>query len=66
MQLSEIKTEVKSLPPEDRRRLALFILELEKDHIQEKIGPQIAEDIDGLSKVLQDVFERLKKAFTSQ
>ena len=65
MQLQGLKTEVKNLPPEERRRLALYILELEKEHIQEKIGPQIAEDIDGLSKVLQDAFDRLKKTFTS-
>jgi hypothetical protein len=65
MQLQEIKTEVKNLAPEDRRRLALYILELEKERIQEKIGPQIAEDIDGLSKVVQETFEKIRKGFTS-
>jgi hypothetical protein len=61
MQLEEIKTEVKKLTTEDRRKLALFILELEKQHVQDKIGPQIVEDLEGLSKAVQDTIERIKK-----
>jgi hypothetical protein len=61
MQLEELKAEIKNLPPEERRKLALYILELEKDHFQAALGPQIAEDIDGVSRVVQEAFEKMKK-----
>lgn len=61
MELEGLKAEVKNLSPADRRKLALFILELEKQHIEEKVGPQIVEDLEGLSKVIQDTIERVKK-----
>lgn len=62
MQLEELKTAVKELSVEDRRKLALHILELEKEHLQAKMGPQIAEDLDSVSKVLQETFQKIKKA----
>ena len=62
MQLEELKTAVKGLSVEDRRKLALYILELEKAHIESKVGPQIAEDLEGVSKVLQETFQKIKKA----
>lgn len=61
MQLEEIKTEVKNLTTEDRRKLALFILELEKQHVQNSLSPQIVEDLEGLSKAVQDAIEKIKK-----
>jgi len=61
MQLEEVKTEVKNLTTEDRRKLARFILELEKQHVQNSISPQIIEDLEGLSKAVQDTIERIKK-----
>lgn len=61
MQLEDLKTEVKKLNPEDRRKLGLFILELEKDHFKDTIAPQILEDLDGLSKAVQEAAEKLKK-----
>jgi len=61
MQLEELKTEVKNLTTEDRRKLARFILELEKQHVQNSISPQIIEDLEGLSKAVQDTIERIKK-----
>ena len=61
MQLDEIESEVKNLTTEDRRKLALFILELEKQHVQDKVAPQILEDLEGLSKAVQDTIERVKK-----
>jgi hypothetical protein len=61
MQIEEIKTEVKNLTTEDRRKLALFILELEKQHVQNSISPQIVEDLEGLSKAVQDTIEKIKK-----
>ena len=61
MQLEEIKSALKTLTPQDRRKAALYILELEKEHVQNNIGPQIAEDLDAVSKVVQDAFQKLKK-----
>lgn len=61
MELDDIKTAIKNLKPEERRKVALYILELEKNHLQEKLGPQIAEDLEGVSKVVQDIFERVKE-----
>lgn len=61
MTIEEIKTAIRALPPEDRRRLALFILELEKEHFQANVGPQITQDLEGLSKVVQETVEKIKK-----
>jgi hypothetical protein len=61
MELEEIKSAVRNLKVEDRRKVALYILELEKDHIQTTIGPQIAEDLEAFSGVIQDAVERIKK-----
>jgi hypothetical protein len=61
MDLDDIKNAIKNLKPEERRKVALYILELEKNNLQERLGPQIAEDLEGVSKVVQDIFERIKK-----
>jgi hypothetical protein len=61
MELEEIKTAVKALPVDERRSVALYILELEKEHMKEKIGPQISKDLDDVSKVVQDAMDKLKK-----
>jgi hypothetical protein len=61
MDLDEIKVAIKNLRVDERRKVALYILELEKDHLQGTLGPQIAEDLEGVSKVVQDIFERIKK-----
>ena len=61
MGLEEIKSAIKSLPTKERRDVALYILELEKEYVQKNIGPQIAEDVDAVSKVVQDAIQRLKK-----
>ncbi len=61
MNLEEIKAAVKDLPADERRRLAVFILELEKDHIKTTLGPQISEDLQSVSKVLQDAAEKIKR-----
>ena len=61
MTIEELKTAIKSLPTEDRRKLALFILELEKDYFKDTVSPQIREDLEGLSRVVQETFERVKK-----
>ena len=62
MNLESLKAEIQSLAAEDRRKLVLFILELEKDHFQKNVGSQIAEDLEGFSKVVQDAAEKLKNA----
>jgi hypothetical protein len=61
MTLDEVKSALRDLSVEERRKAALFILELEKEHVQKTIGPQIAEDLDGFSKVVQESIEKLKK-----
>ena len=60
MSLDEIKAAIKGLSVEDRRKAALYILELEKDHVQTTIGPQIAADLDAFSRVLQESVEKIK------
>jgi hypothetical protein len=59
--IEEVKAAIKELSIEDRRKVALYILELEKEHARKTIGPQIAKDVDDVSKVVQDAFEKLKK-----
>lgn len=61
MQLEEIKSAIKTLTPQDRRKTALYILELEKEHVQKNIGPQISEDVDAVSKVVREAFQKLKE-----
>jgi hypothetical protein len=61
MELTELKAAVKNLSAEERRKLALYILELEKDHFQGTLGPQIVEDLEGLSKVVQEGVQKIKK-----
>jgi hypothetical protein len=61
MTIEDLKSAIRSLPTEDRRKLALFILELEKDHVKDTVAPQIREDLEGLSKTIQETFERVKK-----
>jgi hypothetical protein len=61
MQVEQIKTAIKDLPVEDRRKVALYILELEKDYFKGTIGPQIAEDLESVSKVIQDAAEKVKQ-----
>ena len=61
MSLEEVKSAIKNLPVNERRQVALYILELEKEHVQKTVGPQIAEDIDSVSKAVQDALQKLKK-----
>ena len=61
MELEEIKSAVKKMSAKERRQVALYILELEKQYVQNTIGPQIAEDVDAVSKFAQDAIQRLKK-----
>lgn len=64
MGIEEIKNAVKSLSTEDRRKVAVYILELERDHVQNTIGPQIAEDLEAFSKIVQDSVEKIRKMVT--
>ena len=61
MTLDEVKSAVRLMTPEDRRKVAVFILELERDHFQENVGPQIAEDLKGFTKVVQETVDKIKK-----
>jgi hypothetical protein len=61
MVLEEVKTAIRALPVDERRKIALFILELEKEHVQKTVGPQIAEDLEDVSKVIREAIEKLKK-----
>ncbi len=60
MSLDEIKAAIKALSVEDRRKVAVYILELERDHVQNTIGPQIASDLEAFSKVVQDSVDKIK------
>jgi len=64
MTLDELKAQVKTLTPEERRKLALYILELEKDHFKDNVAPQISEDLEGVRKVLQETFEKIRGRFS--
>jgi hypothetical protein len=61
MELEEIKTTIKDLSVQDRRKIALYLLELEKEHVSKTVGPQIAKDVEDVSKVVQEAIEKLKK-----
>ena len=61
MELEEIKTAVKNLSVEERRKVAMYILELEKQHMEGTIGPHVVEGLDSLSRAFQDTVEKIKK-----
>jgi hypothetical protein len=61
MELEELKTTIRELTVDERRKIALYILELEKQHVKDTIGPQIAKDVDDVSRAAQDAFEKLKQ-----
>lgn len=61
MVLEEITAAIKGLSVEERRKVALYILELEKEHIKGTIGPQIAEDLESVSRVIQNAAERIRQ-----
>jgi len=61
MTLEEIKATIRALPAQDRRRLALFILELEKGYIRDTVGPQITEDLDSVKRALQEAIDNIKR-----
>jgi hypothetical protein len=61
MELEELKTTIKGLSVDERRKLALYILELEKEYVKDTIGPQIAKDVDDVSRIARDAFERLRQ-----
>lgn len=61
MDLETLKDTVKNLTAEDRRKLAVYILELEKDHFQKNVGSQIIEDIEGFSRAVQEAAEKVKQ-----
>lgn len=60
MTLEEAKGVVRDLTPEERRKIALYVLELEKDSFKTRMGPHIAEELDGFSRLVQDGIEKLK------
>ena len=61
MGIEEIKSSIKQLTVDERRKIALYILELEKEHVRTTIGPQISRDLEDVSKVIQEGMEKLKK-----
>jgi hypothetical protein len=61
MGIEEIKAAIKILSVEDRRKVALYILDLERNHLQDTIGPQIAQDLESVSKVIQETVEKIKR-----
>ena len=61
MGIEEVKNIIRNLSVDERRKVALYILELEKEHVQKTIGPQMAEGVDAVSKVVQESLEKLKR-----
>jgi hypothetical protein len=61
MGVEEITAAIKNLSTEERRKVALFILGLEKEHIKGTIGPQIADDLESVSRAIQDAAEKIKQ-----
>jgi len=61
MGLDEVKLAIKDLSADERRKVALFILDLERQHLQGTIGPQITEDLDAFTRVVQDTVDRIKR-----
>jgi hypothetical protein len=59
--IEEIKAAIKALSVQDRRKIAVYILELERDHVQDTLGPQIAEDLAAFTKLIQESVEKIKK-----
>jgi hypothetical protein len=62
MDLESLKKAIEELKPEERRKLALHILELEKDHFQKNVGSQLSEDLEGFARAVQDAAEKVKKS----
>ncbi len=60
MTIDEVKTAIKALTPAERRKVALYILELEKDYVAGKVGPQVSEDLDAVGKLIQGAIEKMK------
>jgi hypothetical protein len=61
--LDEVKSAVRTLSPADRRKLALFILELEKEHLETTVGPQFTEDLEAFVRVMEESAAKVKKGF---
>jgi hypothetical protein len=61
MGIDDVKAGIKTLTPEERRNVALYILELEKEHVQKTYGPQIVSELENVSKIFQENIDRLKK-----
>ena len=61
MGIDEIKSGIRELTVQDRRKIALYILELEKEHVSRTVGPQIAKDVEDVTKVVQEAVDKLKK-----
>ncbi len=66
MGIEEVKAAIRELPTDERRKVALYILELEKEHVRKTVGPQIAKDVEDVSKVVQEGFEKLKRFVNKQ
>jgi hypothetical protein len=61
MGIDDVKAAVRGLTVDERRSLALYILDLEKEHVQKTYGPQIVAEMENVSKVFQEGIDKLKK-----
>lgn len=66
MGVSEIKEAIKALSVEQRREVGLYILDLEKEHLDGAVRTRLSEDLDNLSKVLQENLEKLRTRLKSE
>jgi DNA-binding MarR family transcriptional regulator len=63
MTLDELKVILREMSPEDRRKVLLYVLELEKDHVRDRVAPQLMEDLEGVTRSAQEAFEKIKQRF---
>ncbi|HXX62946.1 MAG TPA: hypothetical protein VEO56_04035 [Bacteroidota bacterium] len=60
MDVKGIKEAIKALSVEERRDVGLYILELEKNYLDGAVRSRVGEDLESLSKVLQENLEKLR------
>ena len=63
MTLEEVKVVLRDFNPEDRRKVLLYVLELEKDHVRDHVAPKLMEDLEGVTRAAEDAFEKIKERF---
>jgi len=61
MSPEEVESGIRNRAIEERRTAALFIPEPEKEHLQKTVGPHNADVLNGVSRVVEEPVEKLRK-----